>query len=248
LLTGDADIGFQGTSDVIFANNAGAPIVSIASLSVHNNWCLFGRPGEPVELKTLKGKSIGVYADSWTKAMMPFVLKKADLSAGDVKEIVVSSGDIPLLLAKKLDLATNTENYATADVQGAIGQNPTQLCGAELGVPDVPVWVYTASRPWLAKNGAIATKWLSATRKALAFASEHPDDAIAIYANRYPKDHSKTDAIEWKTLVPLLKGPDGYFKQSADKWTELAQSMKDTGSISEVRPASDYFTNEYLPH
>ena len=66
---------------------------------------LFGRPGEPLPLDDLKGKSIAIYTDSWTKAMMPFVLKAAKLTEDDL--IIAQDSDTDLLLAGKIDIAAD---------------------------------------------------------------------------------------------------------------------------------------------
>ena len=62
LAVNQAEIAFQATTDIIFAADQGIPIKSIGMYSQSNNWGLLGRPGEPIELDKLKGKSIGVTA------------------------------------------------------------------------------------------------------------------------------------------------------------------------------------------
>ena len=247
LAVGQADIGFEATTDVIFAAEQGIPVVSIGLYSQSNNWGLFGRPGEPVTLDTLKGKSIAIFTDSWTKAMMPFVLKAAHLTDSDVKLIIAQDTDTPLLLAGKIDIATNTTNYIIPGVQAAVHKDPTSLVGTAAGVPDVPVWTYTASRDYLAKHGDVARKWAQATIKATEWAVDHPDEAAAIFTKAYP-DAGTLDynTLGWKATAPLMKGPNGYLMQSDAQWLPLAQAMKDTGQIKDVLPASKYYTNEVL--
>lgn len=248
LLAGSGDIGFETTTDVVFGREQGAPILSIGNFIQGNNWCLFGRPGEPVDMTKLEGKSIGVYTDSWTKAMMPFALKKAGLTSEQVKEIIVESS-MPLLLAGKIDIATNTENYGVAEVQSAVGKDPTMVCARELGAPDVPIWVYTASEPWLEQNGDTATKFLAATQKATVWAIEHPEEAVALFGKYYPDNANATyDQVGWNALLPYFKNADGKLMvQSADVWNGLAEALKATDQIKAVPDPNTYFTNKYLP-
>ena len=98
--------------------------------------------------------------------MMPFVLKAAKLTEDDVKLIIAQDSDTNLLLAGKIDIATNTENYLVPQVQETLKKDPTSLIGAAAGAPDVPVWTYTASTSYLADHGDIAKKWMRATIKA----------------------------------------------------------------------------------
>lgn len=247
LATGDGDIGFETTTDVVFAATQGIPIVSIGLYSQSNNWGLFGRPGEPVSLDTLKGKKIAIFTDSWTKAMMPFVLKAAHLTDSDVQLIIAQDNDISLLLSGKIDIATNTSNYAIPEVQAAVHKDPTMLIGPDAGIPDTPIWTYTASRKWLETHGDTAKKWLAATKKGMEWASAHQDEAVALFAKAYPQagaaDYSKSG---WAETVPLLKGKNGYMMQSDQDWLPIANALKATGQIKTVLPADKYYTNDYL--
>ena len=245
LAVGQGDIGLEGTTDVVFGAEQGIPIVAVGIFAQHNNWGLFGRPGEPVSLSNLKGKSIGIFTDSWTKAMMPFVLKAAGLKEDDVKLVIAQDNDTPLLLAGKIDIATNTSNYLLSEVQATIHKDATALVGKDAGAPDVPVWAYTSSTAYLKDHGDDAKKWMRATIKATEWAAEHPDEAAAMLAKAYPDSGSvEQSALGWKALTPLLKGPDGYMVQNDQHWLPIAQALKDTGQIKEVLPASKYYTNE----
>ncbi len=248
LAVGQAEIGYEATTDIVFGAAQGVPITSIGVYSVKNNWGLFGRPGEPVSLGDLKGKSIAIFTDSWTKAMMPFVLKAAHLTENDVKLIIAEDSDTPLLLAGKIDIATNTSNYLIPTVQTTVHKDPTSLIGPACGAPDVPVWAYTASTAYLAQHGDVAKKWMRATIKATEWAVDHPDEAAAIFTKAYPDSGSlEYNTLGWKIMVPLMKGPDGYMKQSDQSWLPLATALKDTDQIPQVLPASKYYTNELIP-
>ena len=248
LAVGQAEIGYEATTDIVFGAAQGVPITSIGVYSVKNNWGLFGRPGEPVRLEELKGKSIGIFTDSWTKAMMPFVLKAAHLTENDVKLIIAEDSDTPLLLAGKIDIATNTSNYLIPTVEGALHKDPTSLIGTACGVPDVPVWAYTASTTYLAQHGDTARKWMRATIKATEWAVDHPDEAADIFTKAYPDSGTLAyNTMGWKIMAPLMKGSDGYMKQSDQSWLPLVQALKDTDQIPAVLPASKYYTNELIP-
>ncbi|MCS4093715.1 ABC transporter substrate-binding protein [Rhizobium sp. BK176] len=247
LSVGQADIGFEATTDVVFGAEQGLPIVSVGVYAQHNNWGLFGRPGERVTLEDLKGKSIGIFTDSWTKAMMPFVYKAAGITENDVKLIIAHDSDTPLLLAGKIDIATNTSNYLVPTVQTQLQKDPTALVGKEAGVPDIPIWAYTASTDYLAKHGDIASKWMKATVKATQWAAENPDEAAKIVTKVYPDSGTlEYNTLGWKALVPILRGPDGFLVQTDQHWLPLAQALKDTGQLKEVLPANKYYTNEFL--
>jgi NitT/TauT family transport system substrate-binding protein len=247
LAVGQAEIGFEATTDVVFGAAQGIPITSIGLYTQSNNWGLFGRPGEPLSLDNLKGKSIAIYTDSWTRAMMPFVLKAAKLTEDDVKLIIAQDSDTNLLLAGKIDIATNTENYLVPQVQETLKQDPTSLIGPAAGVPDVPVWTYTASTDYLASHGDVAKKWMRATIKATEWAADHPEEAADIFTKAYPEGGSLAYNIGgWKLTAALMKGQNGYMMQDDQHWLPIAQALKDSDQIKEVLPASKYYTNELL--
>lgn len=247
LAVGQGDIGFEATTDVVFGAEQGLPIVSVGIYAQHNNWGLFGRPGEPVKLSELKGKSIGIFTDSWTKAMMPFVYKASGITENDVKLIIAQDSDTPLLLAGKIDIATNTSNYLIPTVQTQLKKDPTSLVGTDAGVPDIPIWAYTASTDYLAKHGDAAKKFMAATIKATEWAANHPEDAAEIVTKMYPDSGTlEYNTLGWKALVPILKGPNGYLVQADQHWLPLAQALVDTGQLKQVLPANKYYTNELL--
>lgn len=248
LATNRADIGFEATTDLVFAANQGVPVVAIANFTQSNSWCLIGRPGELVDVTKLKGKSIGIFTDSWTKAMMGFVLKKAELQDTDVQQIIATNDDIPMLLTKKIDIATNAAAYGLAEIVDGAHEQPTMACNDAIGVPNIPVWAFTASPEWLKANGGTAKAWLAATSDAIEWSIAHPKEAATMFTKAYPPSGSNNyNIIGWQYTAGLMKGPDGYFKQSDQQWTVLAQALKDIGQIPEVKAPSAYYTNDYLP-
>ena len=248
LATGRADIGFEAATDLVFAANQGVPIVAIANFTRSNSWCLIGRPGEPIALTQLKGKSVGIFTDSWTRAMMAFVLKKAGLREGEVREITTQNDDIPLLLAGKIDLATNSAGWGVAEVMDHLHQQPTLACNADIGVPNIPVWAITAASPWLQTHGAAAQAWLAALAEAIDWSVAHPAEAAQVFTQAYPSAGSPNyNVIGWSYTARLMNGPGGYFKQDDEQWKVLAGALRDTGQIAAVKPPSVYYTNAYVP-
>ena len=65
LSQGAGDIGFVTTTDMAVAVANKIPLVSVANYSMSNNWALFTKPGTPLSLSTLKGKTVFSYGDTW---------------------------------------------------------------------------------------------------------------------------------------------------------------------------------------
>jgi NitT/TauT family transport system substrate-binding protein len=249
LTAGTGDIGFDSITDEIFARRVGIPVVSIANYSQSNNWGLFAPPGKSINIHHLRGKSIGIYGDSWTKTMMPFVLKAAGLSASQVHQVLFENDAIKPMLAGRLDIATDTVNYAQPEIQGDTGKKGAQLLGTSFGVPNIPIWDFTALTSWLKQHGAEAKAFLSATRKAFEYSIAHPKQAVADFTSVYPKNGATalTNLRGWIDLLPALKTSDGQlFIQRTSEWTELISALKASKLITSAAPASTYFTNKYV--
>lgn len=248
LATSQGDIGYDPVTDEIFAAAQGIPVISIAFYSQSNNCGLIGRPGEPIDLSTLKGKKIGIFTDSWTKAIMPYILAKAGVTDSDVQEIIATDDNIPMLLDNKIDYATNCSNYALADILPTVKKEPTMLLGPAAGIPDIPVWNYTAMKGYAAAHPQVVTDFLAATKKGMIWASAHQAEAVAILLKLYPgAGDANYNTVGWKITVPLLTtATGGYMTQTDAQWTGIAEALANAKEIPKVLPASTYYTNDYL--
>jgi ABC-type nitrate/sulfonate/bicarbonate transport system substrate-binding protein len=247
--SGQGDIGFATTADVVITRGQGADVVSIGNYSQVNNWGLIARPGEKIDLTQLKGTKIGVFADNWTQAMMPFVLKAAGLGESDVQQVIFDGDDVAPLLANKLDLTTNTTNFAIAQVQEAVGKKPTVMLAKEFGAPDIPVWVYVAGQKWLDANGDTAKAFLSAIKEATQWAIDNPEAAVTDFEKVYP-DNGSSHAYNlagWQATAEVMIGPDGLLTQRESQWSELTDALMSIGALDKADAPATYYTNDYLP-
>jgi NitT/TauT family transport system substrate-binding protein len=247
--SGQGDIGFATTADVVITRGQGADVVSIGNYSQANNWGLIARPGEKIDLTQLKGKKVGVFADNWTQAMMPFVLKAAGLGESDVQQVIFDGDDVAPLLANKLDLTTNTTNFAVAQVQEAVGKKPTVMLAKEFGAPDIPVWVYVAGEKWLQANGDTAKAFLAAIKEATQWAIDNPDAAVTDFEKTYPDNGSSHEynLAGWQATAEVMTGPDGLLTQRESQWSELTDALQSIGALDTAAEPSTYYTNDYLP-
>ena len=249
LATGDSNLGLITTTDMAFAVKNNLPVTSIGNYTTGNNWGLFTKPGVTIGLDTLKGKKISTYGDSWTNAMLPFVLKSAGLTDKDVQEVTVD-WDLPLLLNGKIDIATNTTNFLIPGVKDKTGKNPEWILARDNGAPNVPVWVYAGNKDWLAKNPAAAKGFLAAIAQATEWAGANPDEAAALFDKAYPDNgySHNYNRIGWVETYKFMKNNDGsLLTQSDEQWTQLGDALKGIGQLDTVATPSAYYTNEYLP-
>lgn len=247
---GDADIGFDTTADVAFAGSQGIPIKSIANYSMANDWGIATMPGHPFNIHKIKGKSFGVFTDSWTKSMMPPLLKTGHVTPAQVKQIIFTEDDNPALIAGKIDYATNTLNYAKASIESATGKKPLFALGTKYGDPNVPIWVYTGMSSWLRSNSHAVKAFLAATEQATRWAIAHPTAAVNEFMAKYPHNGEprKYSMIGWKATIPVLRNAHGQlFTQTNKEWRQITGVLKSAKQLPTVLAPHAYYTNAYLP-
>jgi ABC-type nitrate/sulfonate/bicarbonate transport system substrate-binding protein len=249
LAVGQADIAMEPRTDVVFAANIDLPLISIANYDQHNSWCVVGRPGQEIDLSALRGKKVGIFTDSWTAVMMRMLFDRTGITnPDDVEQIITQFEDMPLLLAGRLDLATNTAPFAVAESVTGTGKRPNLACADRTGIADIPVWSFTATPGWLRRHPREARAWLAATIEALDWSVAHPADAAKLFAETYPLvDSPLYDDVGWAATLPYLGRPGEFLRQTDASWADLAAGMQRIGLISKVMPLSTYYTNEYQP-
>lgn len=244
---GQADVGYDTTTDIAFAKQQGVPTISIANYSQSNNWGLVGRPGEKIDVNALKGKKIGIYTDSWTKAMLPFVLDHAGLTENDVQLVTATNDVIPLLLTKKIDVATETTNFGAVEVRTTTHKAPTIVLAKTVGAPDVPIWNLIANEKYAQQHPSMVKAFLSATKKGMQWSVAHQSQAVAIFEKMFPKNgytHA-SNVLGWKATAALLNGPNGYLVESNQQWAQLTDALKRAKVLNKVLSPSKYYTNKY---
>lgn len=247
--TGDAQLGIVTTTDIASAVANEVPIIAIGNYTMGNNWGLFTKPGTPIAIDALAGKRIAGYGDTWTNAMLPFVLGEAGLEEGDV-EVVTVDWDLPLLLSGEVDVTTNTTNYIRPGVLEETGEEPGALLARDHGAPDVPVWVFAGNSAFLEEDPEAAAAFMRAMAKGIEWAEANPDEAVAAFEAAYPDNGYSTayNLAGWTDTIGYLRSADGaLFAQTDEQWTSFADALVAIGAIDEAAPASAYHTNAYLP-
>jgi ABC-type nitrate/sulfonate/bicarbonate transport system substrate-binding protein len=256
LATGAANVGLVTTTDMGIAVDKKVPILSIANYSMTNNWAIFAKPGVALTAKNLRaellGKRIFSYGDTWTQAMLPFVLKKAALKVSQVKIITNgSANDLTYLLDGKVDISTNTTNYEIPGFQGSkVKGKLSEILGSAIGAPNIPIWDYATTKSYAASNPTTLKAFMSAIAKATKWAVAHPTQAATLFDKAYPAS-GYSDAYSlsgWKLTIPFLTNAQGrYFAETNAQWATLSTALKSIGQISKVPAPSSYFTNKFLP-
>jgi putative hydroxymethylpyrimidine transport system substrate-binding protein len=249
LAADQAQVGLSAITDVVFARGEDLPVVSVANMTVRNNWGLFALGEGPIDLGALAGKKIGIYNDSWTAAMLPLMLRPAGLTMDDVETVAATGSVIPLLLDGKIDVATEVTNLGGVEITTSSGEAPQILLAPEVGAPDTPVWVYVANSEWAAANAGLVTAWLDATRRGSEWAIENPEEAVALFEEAYPETASahEYNLAAWYATQPLLSDNEEWFTQSDGQWSDFTAALVEADQLDAALSPAEYYTNDYLP-
>lgn len=249
LADGQAQVGLSAITDVVFATAEGLPVVSVANMSRSNNWGLFSLDEQPIEVSALAGKTIGIYNDSWTAAMLPLMLESGGLTMDDVQTVAATTSVIPLLLGGEIDVATEVTNLGGVEITTSGGAEPQVLLAPEAGAPDTPVWVYVANADFAAENPGVVTAWLEATKQGAEWATENAEEAVALFEQAYPEVASahEYNLEAWSATIPLLTKDGEFFTQTDRQWTAFTQALVRADQLDEALDPSEYYTNEYVP-
>ena len=246
---GQAQVGLSAITDVVFARGEGLGVVSVSNMTQGNNWGLFSLDGEPIDVSALEGKTIGIYNDSWTAAMLPLMLESGGLTMNDVHTVAATTSVIPLLLEGEIDVATEVTNLGGVEITTSGGEEPQVLLAPEVGAPDTPVWVYVASSSFAEENPEVVTAWLEATRRGAEWASDNVEEAVALFEETYPDvaGAHEYNVEAWEATIPLLTVDDSFPEQTDEQWTSFTDALVAAEQFDEALDPGEYYTNDYLP-
>jgi len=246
---GQAQVGLSAITDVVFARGEGLGVVSVSNMTDSNNWGLFSLGDDPIDVSALAGRTIGIYNDSWTAAMLPLMLESGGLTMDDVRTVAATASVIPLLLEGEIDVATEVTNLGGVEITTSGGGEPQILLARDVGAPDTPVWVYVASTAFAEEDPDAVTAWLEATRRGAEWAVENPEDAVALFEETYPDVASahEYNLAAWEATVPLLALDREAAVQDDQQWREFTVALVDSEQLDQALDPGEYYTNDHLP-
>jgi putative hydroxymethylpyrimidine transport system substrate-binding protein len=243
--TSQADVAFTTTLDVLFARDQDAPVVATGAYGGTNNWGLIART--PFDLGQIKGKTVGIYNDAWSKAQLSMMLTSVGLKLSDVQLVTAADDTVPLLLQNKVDVITGVTNAESSEVRATGGFDPFFMPARDHGAPNTPIFVVAGNTEWLDKNRDKASAFMSATIKGLNDAVTDPTGALAVYKKLYPSDDMGFVTDAWQTTVKILKEQQPPLVQSDQQWEGLLKAAVAQGLVKSTGAPNSYWTNDYLP-
>lgn len=246
--TGKAQFGLYYAPDTLMGIAEGAPLLSVGSLMSHAPVGLAMEPGlEADEPKDLVGKVVAVPMVPSVRASYETLLEAGGVETDQVKLADPGFNLVAPLLKGTYQAVAFTEFGELVEGEAG-GQDLAYMDFRDWGTPDYAFLNIITSSDFAGENPNTTRAFTTATLAGLAYAAEHPEEAVDIYVARHPELKKDLLLAQWKAAVPSLavagEQPAGY--QDPESWNRLNEWLVQTGLIDEAVDVSSATSNEFL--
>jgi NitT/TauT family transport system substrate-binding protein len=256
---GDSQFSYGSCASMTNLAAKGAPLVSVGVIDAMGTEAIIVRPDAGVKtIADLKGKNLLTTANAGVNTFFPLVLKNGGLTEADVKVTNVPEG---ALVSSYLQGAGGAVGMLgglddkPAEIKANGGADPVTFPYSDYGVNQVGYCIVTTND--MVKNHPdLVKRFMAATVKAYKEAEAHPDQAIAsmadIVGGSMAEDQGKAQA---RAVLDVTLGVL-YSKANKDKklalnvpsdWDDMLKLMKTYNGLETDKPASAFYTNDFLP-
>jgi NitT/TauT family transport system substrate-binding protein len=152
------------------------------------------------------------------------------------------------LFSDRIDLVSGDAPAFHAYVKDT-GQEPVSYVLADHGVPLIG-FGFAVNETYLKNNGPAVTKFLAATRRAFIDAYKDPKGACELMKTKVELAGTMDRCVNYfNNLAELSTKPDdpNWGRQTEDEWVKLTGTLREVGELEGSKPASGFYTNDYLP-
>lgn len=256
---GDSDFSYGSCASMVNLAAQGAPLVSVGVIDAAGTEAVIVRPDSGVKtIADLKGKSILTTANAGVNTFFPLVLKNAGL---DEKDVTITNVPDGALVSSYLQAAGGAVGILgglddkPAEIKANGGQDPVTFPYSDFGINQVGYCIVTHADT-VAKKPDLVKRFMAATIKAYKETEANPDAAVAsmadIVGGSMAEDQGKQQA---RAVLDVTLGIL-YSKNNGEKrlgynvpqdWEEMIDLMKKYNDLKTDKPASAFYTNDFLP-
>jgi NitT/TauT family transport system substrate-binding protein len=255
---GSAQVASVAPESVMIVRDKGGDIRSFASLRRKGGWQVAVKQGSPIKsLADLKGKNVGVQGlNSGVIPLLKSSLSDAGMQATDYTLLAAGSGPqaAAALSTGKIDaLVLWDAEY------GKMENNGLQLSYIDLPIVEkLAGFTLASTGKFMKENPQALVGFCRAMAKGQVFARANPNAAIKIFYTVFPQTKPKNvpedqairdDANILKRWMTGGTGSDTSVPvgwQYPDKWAFTLEHYTKLGQISNPKPVTEYYTNDYM--
>ncbi|MBB3933897.1 putative hydroxymethylpyrimidine transport system substrate-binding protein [Aureimonas phyllosphaerae] len=237
LAAGEADVAVHYQPNLMLDVKAGLPLVRFGTLVETPLNTVMVRADGPVKtLADLKGRKIGYSVAGIEEAVLSAMLGSVGLSLSDVELVNVNFALTPSLLSGNVDATIGAyRNFELTQIR-LEGHEGQAFFPEENGVPAYDELILVTSREKL--GDPRLPRFLAAVEEAAIFATNHPDEALALFLKAYPDLDDELNRRAFADTLPrFAKRP---FALDAGRYARFATFMKDKGLLDAAPPLADY--------
>lgn len=256
---GDSTFAYGSCASMLNLAAQGAPLISVGVIDAMGTEAVIVRPDAGVKsLADLKGKTILTTANAGVNTFFPLVLQAGGLKDGDVTITNVPDG---ALVSSYLQGAGGAVGILgglddkPAEIKANGGAEPVTFPYSDFGVNQVGYCI-VANADTVKNNPDLVKRFVAATMKAYKETEANPDAAIAsmadIVGGSMAEDEGKAQA---RAVLDVTLGVL-YSKANKDKhlgvnveadWDDMLALMKKYNDLKTDKPASDFYSNDFVP-
>lgn len=249
--TGDAPLGFVDAGTMMRGVEQDLPVQAIGVVTQVSPMAIIFKAERGFEsVEDLVGEQIAVTAGDALAQIFPAVMNANDIGADEIalvgtpnppaKEVAVLNDQAAALLGYYTEQAPRMEHTQDVDMDW--------ITFAEAGINTLNMSVI-ANTDWLADNGDVARRFLEATQRAIAFTTENPQEAAAIFSEAHPDFDVELALGQIEESLGLLQtdASEGQpmLWSAEEDWEETRRLLVDFAEL-EGRDVSEYYTNEFV--
>jgi NitT/TauT family transport system substrate-binding protein len=248
---GTDTFGLADSSSVMRLVSKDAPIRTVMSLLNTSSFGVISLEETGIRVpKDLEGKKLAITAGDALTQLFPAFAGFNKLDTGKITLVQIDpAGKVVALLEKRVDaiLGGLDDQYFLVKQKGF---SPAGLSFAKNGANTVGLTILSQDAT-IASKPDLVRRFIAATQKSWAAAQKDPDAAINALLKAKPGLDFESQKNQLVADLPNLYSPATEGKPigwgALSDWESTERLLKQYGNLETDKPASAFFTNDYLP-
>jgi ABC-type nitrate/sulfonate/bicarbonate transport system substrate-binding protein len=246
LLAGEVQVATANAAQVVQRSSEGLPLVSLALVGQKSEQGFaVGATSGISSVADWAGKTFG-YKGSVPVEFLA-IAQANNLEPDRVKQVKVTF-DPRVLSEGQVDILAVFISNEPGQLE-RIGYPVRVFDPSDFGIPALGL-TYIGSRDSLQKDPEAIERFVRAALRGIAYAAEHPDEALDIVMKYAPQENRDQQRFMLTTELARAKTEltekNGYGWQSREQWQALADALVAFGVIEKPVDISQVFTSQFL--